>query len=198
MQICTSLQTNNHASTPPLKFFYRPDALPAAQPTVSKHWRQIYTLHIIRTGRKKRAQRRDDGLGVRYFCNLSNIGDRGQVMLKITLSLTYTRQPRFDGLRKYWMWFGAGGSDEYSANRQRRNVARTICFLLFYFVLDVRTAWLGGENSWPLMKSEVYDKACRHLDLVKRRRCGWVLRNLPASNLHIARLWDSTAFCWTR
>jgi len=28
--ICTSLQTDNHASTPPLSFF-RPDALPAAQ-----------------------------------------------------------------------------------------------------------------------------------------------------------------------
>ena len=39
MQVCTSLQTNNHASTPPL-IFYRPDALPAAQPTASKHWRQ--------------------------------------------------------------------------------------------------------------------------------------------------------------
>jgi len=39
-QVCTSLQTDNHASTPPLKFFYRPDALPATQPTVSKHWRQ--------------------------------------------------------------------------------------------------------------------------------------------------------------
>jgi len=36
MQVCTSLQTDNHASTPPLGF-YRPDALPAAQPTVSKH-----------------------------------------------------------------------------------------------------------------------------------------------------------------
>ena len=40
MQVCTSLQTDNHASTPPLKFFYRPYALPAAQPTASKHWRQ--------------------------------------------------------------------------------------------------------------------------------------------------------------
>ena len=30
------LQTDNHASTPPLSF-YRPDALPAAQPTASKH-----------------------------------------------------------------------------------------------------------------------------------------------------------------
>ena len=36
MQVCTSLQTDDHASTPPLSF-YRPDALPAAQPTASKH-----------------------------------------------------------------------------------------------------------------------------------------------------------------
>ena len=36
MQVCTSLQTDNHASTSPLSFFYRPDALPAAQPTASK------------------------------------------------------------------------------------------------------------------------------------------------------------------
>ena len=33
MQSCTSFQTDNHASTEPL----RPDALPVAQPTVSKH-----------------------------------------------------------------------------------------------------------------------------------------------------------------
>ena len=32
MHVCTSLQTDNHARTPPLSF-YRPDALPAAQPT---------------------------------------------------------------------------------------------------------------------------------------------------------------------
>jgi len=35
-QVCTLLQTDNHDSTPPL-VFYRPDALPAAQPTASKH-----------------------------------------------------------------------------------------------------------------------------------------------------------------
>ena len=49
MQVCISLQTDNHASTPALKVFYRPDALPAAQPTASKHWRQkdvtIYKLN---------------------------------------------------------------------------------------------------------------------------------------------------------
>ena len=36
MQVCISLQTDNHASTSPL-VFYRPDALPVAQPTASKH-----------------------------------------------------------------------------------------------------------------------------------------------------------------
>jgi len=38
MQVCTSLHTDNHASTPTLsQFFYRPYAFPAAQPTASKH-----------------------------------------------------------------------------------------------------------------------------------------------------------------
>jgi len=41
--IYTSLQTDNHASTSPLSF-YRPDALPAAQPTAS----HSATLRIIR------------------------------------------------------------------------------------------------------------------------------------------------------
>ena len=40
MQVCTLLQTDNHASTAPFSF-YSPDALPAAQPTASKHQRQI-------------------------------------------------------------------------------------------------------------------------------------------------------------
>ena len=45
MQVCTQLQTDNHASTPPLSF-YRLDALSAAQPTVSKHWRHWHTSTI--------------------------------------------------------------------------------------------------------------------------------------------------------
>jgi len=36
MQVCTSLQTDNHTDTPPL-CFYRPDALSAPKPTASKH-----------------------------------------------------------------------------------------------------------------------------------------------------------------
>jgi len=49
---------DNHASTSPLSF-YRPDALPAAQPTMSKHWRNMlrqstcilkcYFLHLTTT-----------------------------------------------------------------------------------------------------------------------------------------------------
>ena len=35
--ICTSLPTDNHASTSSLKFFYGPDTLPAAEPTASKY-----------------------------------------------------------------------------------------------------------------------------------------------------------------
>jgi len=45
MQVCTSLQTDNHANTPPLSF-YRPDALPAAQPTASKQRRQTKIAKI--------------------------------------------------------------------------------------------------------------------------------------------------------
>jgi len=36
MQISTLFQTDNHTSTPPLSF-YRPDALPAIQPTAWMH-----------------------------------------------------------------------------------------------------------------------------------------------------------------
>ena len=45
MQVCILLQTDNHTSISPL-FFYRPDALPAAQPTVSK---QISALRNLPT-----------------------------------------------------------------------------------------------------------------------------------------------------
>ena len=45
MQVCNSLQTDNHASTPPL-IFYWPDALPAAQPSVSKDkWYIMNLMH---------------------------------------------------------------------------------------------------------------------------------------------------------
>jgi len=42
--ICNSLQADDYASTSPLSF-YKPDALPATQPTASKHWRQGELWH---------------------------------------------------------------------------------------------------------------------------------------------------------
>ena len=49
MQVCTLLQTDNHASNSQLKFFYRPHAYPAAQPTASKNWRQSETVKLAQT-----------------------------------------------------------------------------------------------------------------------------------------------------
>ena len=39
MQVCTSLQRDNHASTPPLRFLQA--GCPSCCPTVSKHWRSL-------------------------------------------------------------------------------------------------------------------------------------------------------------
>jgi len=54
--------TDNHASVPPLSF-YRPDALPAAQPTVSKHWRQLRINIVVHSSFTA-----DKLSGVRWTC----------------------------------------------------------------------------------------------------------------------------------
>ena len=36
------LQSNHHHQQTNIQFFYRPDALSVAQPTVSKHWRESF------------------------------------------------------------------------------------------------------------------------------------------------------------
>ena len=46
--ICTSLQTDNHTNTLSLNF-YRPDALPDAQPTVQKHCAALTHIPILWT-----------------------------------------------------------------------------------------------------------------------------------------------------
>ena len=43
---CHSIRTNQ-CPPPPSPIFYRPEALPAAQPTVSKHWRHFTWIIII-------------------------------------------------------------------------------------------------------------------------------------------------------
>jgi len=39
------LQSNHHHQQNNTQFFYRPDALPVTQPTVSKHYRENITFH---------------------------------------------------------------------------------------------------------------------------------------------------------
>ena len=39
------LQSNHYHQQTNIQFFYRPDALPVTQPTVSKHWRENITIH---------------------------------------------------------------------------------------------------------------------------------------------------------
>ena len=39
------LQSNHHHQQTNIQFFYRPDALPVTQPTMSKHWRENITFH---------------------------------------------------------------------------------------------------------------------------------------------------------
>jgi len=39
------LQSNHHHQQTNIHFFYRADALPVAQPRVSKHWRENITFH---------------------------------------------------------------------------------------------------------------------------------------------------------
>jgi len=80
--ICTSLQTDNHTNTSSLNF-YRPDALPDAQPTVSKHWRQLTktkTKIILIT--KITLTLTHTGLSCCSYVHLSNIQTRGLAAVK--------------------------------------------------------------------------------------------------------------------
>ena len=45
MQVCTSLQTTT--SAPHHSVLYRPDALPAAQPTASKHCNIVSVISVV-------------------------------------------------------------------------------------------------------------------------------------------------------
>jgi len=62
--ICISLQSDNYINTSSLNF-YRPDALPDAQPIVSKHWRQTTNCTKIQKLGLKNCQGRLSGLGLK-------------------------------------------------------------------------------------------------------------------------------------
>ena len=97
MQVCTSLQTDNHASTPPL-CLYRPDALPAAQPTVSKHWKlqssSKQPQSQKRNGSHRRSKSKPAELYIIIFITLGSKWSQG--MTKIRLITKYIG----------WQWGG--------------------------------------------------------------------------------------------
>ena len=66
MQVCTSLQTDNHTSTPPLSF-YRQDALPAAQPKRQSTEGTIPTIYTTWVNVLHQSLTRTD-----VFCNVSS------------------------------------------------------------------------------------------------------------------------------
>ena len=57
---------------PPLRF-YRPDALPAAQPTASRHWRQYYSATQICLLQQTDPRKPDSSLEVRLNCSLRSL-----------------------------------------------------------------------------------------------------------------------------
>ena len=70
--ICKSAPRSRQTTTTPVpqnSVFYRPDALPAAQPTASKHWRQWIPLILGRNriSGKRRRRRRATVLARRVF-----------------------------------------------------------------------------------------------------------------------------------
>ena len=88
MQICTSLQTNNHASNAPLYFFYKPDALPAAQPTVSKHWRYRYCLKAVNEITARQTQTSLCKHGIIKLCSIEYLTTQIELVLPTFKSWT--------------------------------------------------------------------------------------------------------------
>jgi len=99
--ICKSEHRSRQITTPAPhhSVFYRPDALPAAQPTASKHWRHNYQHQTIENcnfasgGDGVVAQRQGVGLAIKRSRVRSPAGarlrnDSGQVV--------HTQLPRFD------------------------------------------------------------------------------------------------------
>ena len=57
------LQSDHRHQQTNIQFFYRPDALPVAQPTVSKHWKENITFHGLAYPKLTWHQRADERHG---------------------------------------------------------------------------------------------------------------------------------------
>jgi len=73
--ICKSAPCSREKTTPAPhhSVFYRPDALPAAQPTVSKHWRHTEISHI--RGKKLKYLQSEISDGEIFVCNVTSLSE---------------------------------------------------------------------------------------------------------------------------
>jgi len=91
MQVCSSLQTDNHASNPPLSFFYS-GCLPAAQPTASKHRRQTASIG-------------NDSVPIQLVqCRFPGLAISNAKMYKYIFQVKYTEANSSNSIRKLF-WF---------------------------------------------------------------------------------------------
>jgi len=105
MQVCTLLQTDNHANTSSLSF-YRPDALPAAQPTASKHWRHHRHHHHYVDILVSPLQNRKSQLHGIYFVSAAVAIDSSHVSVPSSASWSSFSPPsNFVNGHASTMWF---------------------------------------------------------------------------------------------
>jgi len=142
MQVCTSLQTDNHTSTPPLCFFTGwMDTLPAAQPTVSKHWRHI--IACTHTHTNTRTHTFNGPLSWTIRVSRYQKG-------KTNLDFTEARDSE-------WQWHQLGHMQVCTLLQTDNHTSTPpLCFLLCFWRLT---------NSVKALKAQAQD--CIYLNLVK-------------------------------
>jgi len=134
MQICTSPQTDNRASTPPVSF-YRPDALPAIQPTAPKQWRQVQWFVNLKIAIIKRLH---ITVFIVFYC-ISVICD--EVVVCCLMS-------QFLRILPCWLWHC-----EESISLMMCVLSMLLCGLLMPSVLW--RCWLGGRKGIQPVKNWV-------------------------------------------
>jgi len=148
--ICTSLQTDNHIKASSANF-YRPDALPDAQPTVSKHWRHI----------KSRAKYTD--IAVRNVTLPNHWGNSDAIwdhtVLHATRQSWHSRLhpaevgTRFSDPERTQGWADLGTAVKVRSPCPRLHI--TVAFAISTAIHDEIQTWVLSHRSWT----------CQSLDL---------------------------------
>jgi len=176
--IRTSLQTDNHTSTPSLHF-YRLDALPDAQPTVSEYWRQhrancssLYgiadrtcgdTFQVNSTCYKVHKNER-----VNWFTAFSRCRSKNATLavfddniLQYFPSSVLTDEAWIGLLKSRWTWSGAGQCSSFAAIKTDNIVIRTYVVVRTYRTY-LKSSWLrrrfwgqGVETIYKYIRPEM-------------------------------------------